>query len=210
MVTKEDIIEFEKEVADSYESGKIRAPVHLRSGNEEVLVNFFKDERISKDDWVFSTWASHAHALCKGVNRDVLMRDILDGKSITLHYPADKFFSSAIVGGICPIAVGTAWSIKQREESSRVYCFVGDMAFRTGTFHESFMYALGHDLPITFVVEDNEVSVATPTQEVWMQSTEAYWGYLNLLSNKKSNIEILYYKYKNGYIHSGTGVFVEF
>tara|TARA_B100000579_G_C22263953_1_gene590673 strand:- start:144 stop:284 length:141 start_codon:yes stop_codon:yes gene_type:complete len=39
---KIDLIKFENDIAAVFNSGKIRAPVHLYSGNEEVLIKFFK------------------------------------------------------------------------------------------------------------------------------------------------------------------------
>ena len=45
-----------------------------------------------------------------------------------------KFFSSAIVGGILPIAMGVALSIKKLKQKNIVWVFIGDMTFETGTF----------------------------------------------------------------------------
>ena len=130
--TKQSLIDFEADIASIYESGKIKAPVHLRDGNEQELIDLFSHLEISKNDYVFSTWASHLHALLKGVPPERVKQDILDGRSITLHYPDHNFFSSAIVGGISPIAVGAALAIKNHKKTNRVYCFLGDMGFRTG------------------------------------------------------------------------------
>ena len=41
------------------------------------------------------------------------------------------------------------------------------MTFETGVFHESYKYARNFDLPIEFVVEDNNLSVHTPTDAAW-------------------------------------------
>ena len=54
---KQDLVDFEDKVADAFNSGKIKAPIHLYSGNEDLLINIFKS--ISKDDWVFCSWRSH-------------------------------------------------------------------------------------------------------------------------------------------------------
>ena len=43
MVTKEEIIAFEKEIADLFATGVIRAPVHLRAGREDALIKIFQD-----------------------------------------------------------------------------------------------------------------------------------------------------------------------
>ena len=149
MLTANQLIEFESNIAQHYEDGKIKAPIHLRDGNEQILVDMFTKLNISKDDYVYSTWASHLHALLKGVPPDRVEKDILEGRSITLHYADHNFYSSAIVGGISPIATGTALSIKMQDKSNRVYCFLGDMAFRTGITHESIVYSISKNLPIT-------------------------------------------------------------
>ena len=210
MLKANDLVEFEKEVAEWYEAGKIKAPVHLRDGNEQKLVDIFSKLKITKEDYVYSTWASHLHALLKGIPQERIKKDILEGRSITLHYADHNFYSSAIVGGISPIASGTAMALKIKNAPNRVYCFLGDMAFRTGITHESIMYSISKNLPITFIVEDNGKSVGTPTEECWGSITteKIYEIYSNL--SKNSTVEVLYYKYKMSYPHSGTGVFVEF
>ena len=207
----ENIIAFEKEVAEIYESGKIKAPVHLRDGNEDQLVEIFK--HVKKNDYVFSTWASHLHALLKGIPPKKIKKKILEGKSITLHFPKHNFYSSAIVGGVCPIATGKAWAVKQRKLSvnqPRVFCFIGDMTFLTGIASECIRYSMNHDLPITWVVEDNGKSVGTLTEETWGGSTREQFVLYKNLSFKCKNFDIMYVPFESSYPHSGTGTFVEF
>ena len=211
-MTPKDLTDFENKIAGVYETGIIRAPVHLRSGNEKDLIKIFKERGIGEDDYVFSTWASHMHSLLKGVPADKVEGAILEGRSITLNFPEHKMYSSAIVGGIAPIAVGVAESLKRRGSQGRVFCFVGDMAFHGGIVHESICYAIGHDLPIIFVVEDNGVSVCTDTEETCGIRTihlmDNYWGLAAIKACK--SFDLLYYKYKNDHSHSGTGTFVAF
>lgn len=212
-MTPQELIDFEKEIAEIYESGQITGPVHLRNGNEKELIEIFKD--VKPVDYVFSTWASHLHALLKGVPQQEIKESILDGRSITLHFPEHNFYSSAIVGGTCPIAVGKAHAISQRSvnphfEGARVFCFIGDMTFFTGVASESIRYSMSHDLPITWVIEDNGVSVGTVTEEVWKRSTRERFLLYKNLSEACKNFDIKYYNFSSDYPHSGTGVFVEF
>lgn len=193
-MTVEELKAFEAEVAEAFEAKKISAPIHLSDGNEEQLVAIFKE--IKRTDWVFSTWRSHYHALLHGVPRERVMADILAGKSMMLHYPEHRFFTSAIVGGILPIACGVAAREKHFVFGNSVWCFVGDMTASIGTFHDAEKYAVGHDLPITFVVEDNGLATNTPTAETWgrhtASKTRRYW-------------------YRRGiYPHVGSGVYVSF
>ncbi len=201
-LTKEDLINFENEIAECYNNKEIRAPVHLYSGNEEHMLNIFK--RIRKEDWVFCSWRSHYQCLLKGVPKDRLKRDILDGKSISLCYPEYNIFSSGIVTGNIPIALGTALSLKRRGINALAFCFVGDMTSETGVFWESIKLAASWKLPIRFIVEDNDKSVCTPTRETWQKES--------IFAEKlaASNPYIYYYKYVSRFPHSGAGKRLEF
>lgn len=193
--TTEDLIKFEKLIADHWESGKIKGPVHLSGGNEEQLLEIGK--RIKETDWVFSTWRSHYHALIKGVCPVWLENEILEGRSITIVSKEDKFYASAIVGAIIPIAVGAAMALKREGSKDKVWCFIGDMAFETGGFMENYKYAKNFDLPITFVVEDNGVSTNTPTIETWGVKSEV-------------PSDVIWYEYNKVWPHYGTGKWVIF
>jgi len=194
-MNKKDLIDFEKRVQDAYESGKIKAPVHLSGNNEDQLIKIFK--KIHKDDWVFSSWRNHYHALLHGFDPEKLFNLIVEGRSMGINSLEDRFYSSSIVGGSLPIALGVAQSIKLKKETSKVWCFIGDMTFETGTFHECYKYSRNFDLPIEFVVEDNNMSTNTPTDQTW---------------NKKSKIpdDVHYYEYERNFPHHGTGNWVLF
>ncbi len=194
MLTMQELVSFEEEIKELYLAGKIHSPVHLSKNNEQQLIEIFKE--IKPDDWVFSTWRSHYHALLKGIPADWLRQEILANRSISINNAEYKFFSSAIAGGILPIALGVAMALKRKGCSTHVWCFVGDMTSQMGVFHEVTKYAGGHALPITFLVEDNGLSVNTPTKEVW---------------GKEGLPDIRRYEYERGYPHHGLkGVWINF
>ena len=199
-MTKEELIEFENRIAQQFNEGKIRSPVHLYYGNENELIKIF--EEVKPQDWVFCSWRSHYQCLLKGVPEKEVEKKILDGLSISLCFPKYNVYSSAIVGGVIPIAVGTAMSIKRNDEDSKVYCFIGDMTSETGIAHESIKFSIQHNLPIKFIIEDNQKSVCTETRDVWNESKITYEGV--------NNDYIYYYKYETKYPHAGAGVRVQF
>lgn len=147
------------------QEGRVRGPCHLSGGNEQQLIDIFRD--VKRTDYVFGTYRAHYHALLHGLPEQYVMDEIIAGRSMSLHSPYHRFFTSAIVGGCLPIALGVAAAIKLSGRDTHVWCFVGDMAASAGTFHDCEKYAAGHDLPITFVVEDNGMSTYTPTRETW-------------------------------------------
>ena len=208
--TVEGLRAFEEEVRDIYLQGRIRAPVHLSRGNERQLLEIFQDVR--PDDWCFSTYRSHYHALLKGIPREQVMAEVIAGHSIHLEFPAHRFYSSAIVAGCLPIALGTALGLKRQGKPEKVWCFCGDMAAETGAFHEAMKYAWGFNLPITFVIECNGLSTNTPTHQVWgvphQHNTigETIWR-----THSWAEGRVIRYCYdREGWAHYGVGVRVEF
>ena len=119
--TPDDLITFENEVANIFNNGEIRAPIHLYSNNEIEMIKIF--EVVKPQDWVFCSWRSHYQCLLKGVPKQTLLTEIRAGKSISLCFPKYKIYSSAIVAGVVPIAVGTAMSVKESKTGERVHCF---------------------------------------------------------------------------------------
>lgn len=209
--TPKTLRRFEQSVAEAFNAGKIRAPVHLDGGNEEPLIEIFREVR--EQDWVCGSWRMHYKALLKGVLESRLLGDILAGKSIALCYPEHRVISSAIVGGIIPIALGIAWGIKRScgdglmERGPRVWVFCGDMTARTGIYHECVQYANGHGLPIRFVTEDNGKSVCTPTEPVWGLSEYAR---IVDASGRSTSIREQRYVYELPWPHAGAGKRVQF
>ena len=183
-----------------FNRAKITAPIHLYSNNEDKLIKIFK--KIKKKDWVFCSWRSHYQCLLKGVPEKLLEKEILDGKSISLCFPKYKIYSSAIVGGIIPIALGVALGNKIKKKKSKVYCFVGEMTSETGIMHECFKYAVNKKLPIHFIIEDNSKSVCTDTRKVWSMKRLSF--------EKKNSKYLTYYKYHLKYPHAGAGKRVQF
>ena len=199
-MNKQKLIKFEDEIAQLFNAGKIHAPVHLYHGNEDKIINIFK--KIKKEDWVFCSWRSHYQCLLKGVPEKLIKDEILACRSISLCFPKYKIYSSAMVGGSIPIAVGTALSIKRNKSKNRVYCFMGEMTSETGIAHECIKYSRNFKLPIHFVIEDNEKSVCTNTRKVWNQKKLSYEGF--------SDKYVTYYHYKLKYPHAGAGKRVQF
>ena len=195
-----DLINFEDSIAKLFNEAKIKAPIHLYSGNEKFLINFFK--KIKKNDWVLCSWRSHYQCLLKGVPPKKIKNEIIDGKSISLCFLDYKIYSSAIVGGSLPIAVGLAMSLKRKKSKNKVYCFIGDMTSETGIAHECIKYSMNKNLPIHFIVEDNRKSVCTDTRKAWSKKKLTY--------ENVSDKFVTYYKYKLKYPHAGAGKRVQF
>lgn len=187
--TPATLLAFRDRVADAFREKRIRCPVHFPSSEQAApLIDVFKDFRPGVD-WCFAGWRNMWACLLAGMPEDELFQMILDGRSM---YPMSAYrhiFCSSIVGGILPVALGVAWSIRkqyrqlEREAAAMceatwdkpydgplVYVLVGDMTARTGLYHEFWQYASGHDLPVRVCIEDNGLSTNSQTEKTWGQS----------------------------------------
>lgn len=216
-MNKQDLIDFEKMIADRWDKGLIKYPVHLSGGNEDELIEIFKN--IHKDDWVFSTHRSHYHYLLKAFHvmtkdyaKNKLYDMIMQGRSMHIMDKQCNFFATGIVAGACAIAVGVAKAIKENNnryweyatherdaDERHVWCFVGDGATDEGHFYEAIRYAGNNDLPIMFIVEDNNRSVCSSRVE--------RGNYAHIIGDSRW---LKYYYYKSTYPHVGTGKTIKF
>jgi len=203
MLTKEELIEFENEMAECFDAAMIRAPVHLYNGNEDEIIKVFTDNNIGPEDWVLCSWRSHYQCLLKGVPPEEIKAAILQGRSISLCFKKYRVLSSGIVTGVLPIATGIALDIKRKGGTNKVYCFMGEMTSETGVAHECIKYSRNHKLPIHFIIEDNGKSVCTDTRATWAQEKLTYEGV--------NDEYITYYKYKlDKWPHAGAGKRISF
>ena len=195
MIGKQELIDFESRIGALYEDGKLLYPIHLSGGNEDQLIEIFKE--IKQGDYVFSTHRNHYHYLLAGGDPDKLERRIMNGKSMYAFNKDVNFLSSAIVGGCSTIAAGTALALQRNKRDNSVWCFIGDGGEDQGHFYEAVRYVDGHNLPCTFIIEDNDMSVETPKRERYGVSSEIQWPKC-----------VRRYHYKHTYPHIGTGKWI--
>lgn len=203
--TVETLKEYEENLKLLFSEGKINCPLHLSGGNESHLLDLF--EFIKPEDYVFSTHRAHYHYLLKGGDPQELLDEILglpsgickgNGRSMHIYDVKKRFYTSAIVGGIAPIACGVALSIKKRKLDEHVWCFVGDGAEDQGSFVEAVRFGAARELPLTFIIEDNDLSIGSTKKQRWH----------NYQPIKGRNI--IRYEYVRQWPHCGIGSWVGF
>mgnify|MGYP001574847159 CR=1 FL=1 len=205
--TIDSLLEFELEVKKQFEGGRINAPIHLSGGNEQNLLDIF--DMITKEDYVVSTHRNHYHYLLKGGKADTLMAEIRgekegccggNGRSMHIYDPSINFYSSAIVSGGCAISVGIGLAIKKKfgdknkvKSRPHVWCFVGDGAEDSGHYIEAVRFCASRELPVTFVLEDNDRAVESTKADRWHNYQPIVAG------------NIVRYRYHNIFPHVGCG-----
>jgi len=166
---------FEEKAAQMYGLQKIGGFCHLYIGQEAVAVGSISTLNLKKD-YVATAYRDHGHALVSGLSADELMAELYGkvtgcsrGKGGSMHFfSAEKHFlgGNGIVGGQIPVATGAALKISYRKEKGVVLCYFGDGAIHQGTFHESLNLAKIWNLPIVYIVENNQYGMGTNFQRV--------------------------------------------
>ena len=189
-MNKDDLIAFEDRIGKLYENGDLPFLFHLSGGNEDQLIELFKN--IDEKDYVLSNHRSHYHALLHGISPEKLEKMIIDGRSMFVYDKDKNFFCSAIIGGTPGIAIGIAWALKRKGSKQKVWCFVGDGTEDNGHLFEAIRYAEGWDLPCIFVIENNNRSVEATNADRWGSMSDYEWN-----SNK-----VIKYKYDITFPHA--------
>ena len=127
--------------------GDVIAPVHRDLGAHLI--------RGTEPIALFRSYLGRASGLSQGRDSDVHMGDWSKGVYPMVSHLPDSW---PVVGGI---AFG--FHLDGSERVAMAYC--GDGAMSTGTWHESVNFAAVFDLPIVYILEDNQYAYSTPTAE---------------------------------------------
>jgi hypothetical protein len=198
--TRESLIEFERGIKLLFANGELPFLVHLSGGNEDQLIEIFRE--VGPDDWVFSGHRNHYHALLKGIAPARLEKLILDGRSMFVYSREHKFVTSAILGGVCGMAAGVALALKQAGSKARVWCFLGDGAEDNGHAYEAIRFVTMRDLPCKFIIEDNGRQVDTTYLERWGTLERFSWR----LAMPYRESKVHRYMYEPTFPHGGAGL----
>jgi pyruvate dehydrogenase E1 component alpha subunit len=164
------IREFEEKVAEQYTRAKIGGYCHLNIGEEATIVGAFS--AIRPDDYIFTSYREHGHALARGVDPKAIMAELYGkvtgtskgrGGSMHLFDRATRFLGGyGIVGGHLPLAVGAGLAIDYQGGDEIVLCIFGEGATNIGAFHESLNLAKLWRLPIVWLCVNNHYAMGSP------------------------------------------------
>ena len=167
------IREFELAAMDVFKRGQVKGTVHPYIGQEASGVGVCM--ALGVDDLVAGTHRSHGHNLAKGADAAKMMAEIFGketgyckGRGGSMHIAAFETGSLgalAVVGSGIPLAVGAALAFKMRGEKRVAVPFTGEAGSNTGNWHESLNMAAIWDLPVVFVLENNQYGVSTNVRD---------------------------------------------
>lgn len=178
---------FEERASEEYMAGRIGGFLHLAVGEEAAIVGTVSALRL--DDPLTSTYREHGQALARGSDPRAVMAELLGrgtglcggrGGSMHLMDVTRAFYGGyGIVGGSVPLALGLAWAIRYREADQVSVTMFGEGAANQGVVAEAFNMAGLWNLPIVFLVLNNQYGMGTPVaraaaEEDFFPRAEAY------------------------------------
>ena len=160
---------FEERAGEMYAKAKVGGFLHLAIGEEATIVGAVRAMR--DEDYLISTYRSHGHTLARGTEPDRVMAELFGrkdgvskGRGGSMHmFDLERRFMGGygIVGGNLPIAAGLALSADYRETEEAILCVFGDGASNQGTFGETLNLAALWNLPVVFMVTNNQFGMGT-------------------------------------------------
>jgi len=148
-------------------AGLIPGEMHLAAGQEPVAVGLCANLR--DDDALTAPHRPHHLALAKGVDMNSMTAEIFGrttglgkGKGGHMHLfdPAKHFSCSGIIAEGMPVAVGQALAFSRRGTDAVAVAVAGEGAANQGAFHEALNLASMWNLPVIFVIEDNDWAIS--------------------------------------------------
>ncbi len=130
---------------------------------------------LEKDDYLFPYYRDRAMVLARGVSNAELATVYFakrgsssGGRQMPGHYSdrARNIWSVPTPTGANALpACGVAWSMQLKGLPNVAVATVGDAASRQGEFYEAVAFAVERQLPIVFIVEDNQYGISTNTEK---------------------------------------------
>lgn len=153
-------------------NGPIPGEMHLSNGQEPCAVGVCA--HLDAGDIVTSTHRPHHVAIAKGVDLKRMAAEIFGkaaglsgGRGGHMHIfdPAVNFSCSGIIAQGMGPAVGAALSRKLQGKPGVAVAFLGEGAVNQGAFHETLNLAALWQLPVVFVVEDNDWGISVSKRQ---------------------------------------------
>lgn len=130
---------------------------------------------LEADDYLFPYYRDRAMVLAKGVTNAELasayfakLGSSSAGRQMPGHYSdrSRNIWSVPTPTGANALpGCGVAWSMQLDDKPNIVVATVGDAASRQGEFYEAIAFAIERQLPIVFIVEDNNYGISTNTEK---------------------------------------------
>jgi pyruvate dehydrogenase E1 component alpha subunit len=163
---------FEEKAGQLYGMGLIGGFCHLYIGQEAVVIGM--QHAAKQGDAVITTYRDHGHMIACGMDPKGIMAELTGriggfshGKGGSMHmFSVEKNFfgGHGIVGANVPLGTGIAFAQKYKKTDALSMVYFGDGASNQGQVYESFNMASLWQLPVIYIIENNEYAMGTSTK----------------------------------------------
>jgi pyruvate dehydrogenase E1 component alpha subunit len=159
----------DKKPAFDIGAGLVPGEMHLSAGQEPVAAGICA--HLTSEDAITATHRPHHLAIAHGVSLRPMTAEIFGretglghgrGGHMHLFDPSTHFSCSGIIAEGLPPALGQAFAFKRQGSDRVAVAVTGEGAANQGAFHESLNLAALWQLPVVFVVEDNDWGISVP------------------------------------------------
>jgi acetoin:2,6-dichlorophenolindophenol oxidoreductase subunit alpha len=165
--------EFENVTVKLFMNSELPGFLHSQIGQEAIPVGVFAC--LNDGDFVQPTHRGHADMVSKGMDVKKMMAELYakktgynQGKSGSMHMASIKegvVGATGIVGSGPVISVGVALALQMDHKPNVIISYFGDGATNEGSVHEAINMAAVWNLPIVFVIQNNQFAESTPRKD---------------------------------------------
>ena len=160
---------FEERAGEMYAKAKIGGFLHLCIGEEATVVG--ATQALRETDYLMSTYREHGQALARGTDATAVMAELFgreDGcSSGPRRLDAPLRLGQALPRRLrhrrrlLPLSAGVALACDYMETEDVILSMMGDGATNQGTFGETMNLAALWQLPVVFVIINNQFGMGT-------------------------------------------------
>lgn len=165
--------EFENLTIKLFMNSELPGFLHSQLGQEAIPVGV--SGCLQEGDFVQPTHRGHSDMLSKGMDPRKMMAELYakktgynQGKGGSMHMASIKdgvLGATGIVGSGPVISIGVALALQMNHKPNVIVSYFGDGAANEGSVHEAIGIAANWNLPIVFVIQNNQYAESTPRKD---------------------------------------------
>lgn len=195
---------FEEAATERSNEGEIPGFLHLCRGHEGSHAGM--GVAMDADDWLAVGGARlHGQYVVKGLPLERIMAELYGkragsnhGKGGSMHVSDVSrrlYGHAATIGSGQNPAVGMALAEEMKGTDNVAVTTIGDGGTSRGTFHTALVFAAYWELPVVFVIENNEWAISTPAEGLPVEHLSDYGDPLQSVQTRSidgSDVETVY------------------
>lgn len=195
--------EFEEEIKSRFQEGEIPGFVHLDHGHEGTHIGM--GEAMRDDDWLAVGGARLVgQYVAKGVPLGEITAELYGrtggsnkgygGQMHVSDVERKLYGHAATIGSGQNPGVGLAFAEEVKGTDNVAVTTIGDGGTSRGSFHTALVFAAYWDLPVVFIIENNQWAISTPSSALAPDNLSDY-GIPHKIHNESidgSDVETVY------------------